>query len=101
MARTPESGEEAVRRRALLIHLENEGECKGMTHLFFPSFEEAKAAEKSAKKVCWGCSVQRECLTYAIEYDEWHGIWGGHGERPRRRIAKKIRAGLMTIEDAL
>ena len=72
-----------------------------MTHLFYPDTGEAKASEKRAKVVCGGCPVRLVCLSYAIDYDEDHGIWGGYGERPRRRIAKKIRAGQMTIEDAL
>jgi WhiB family transcriptional regulator, redox-sensing transcriptional regulator len=30
-----------------------------------------------AKRVCAGCPVRVECLTYALGGNEDHGIWGG------------------------
>lgn len=41
---------------------------------------------RSAKAVCAGCLVRSECLAYALEHRERHGIWGGTSERERRRM---------------
>ena len=93
-----------AKKRFILARLEEQGECKGLDpNVFFPSGskDDVKLAEGSAQKVCRRCPVQRECLQYAIDFGENHGVWGGHGERSRRRVAKKIAAGVITIEEAL
>lgn len=36
--------------------------------------------------ICATCPVRQDCLEYAIEHGEHHGIWGGTSERERRRI---------------
>jgi WhiB family redox-sensing transcriptional regulator len=43
----------------------------------------------AAKKVCATCEVQTECLQYAFEVDEQHGIWGGLTALERQRIKRK------------
>jgi len=64
--------------------------CKGpYAELFFPPSlperkEEKLAREMSAKSICAECEVRRECLDYAIEIQEPHGIWGGLNEVERR-----------------
>jgi WhiB family transcriptional regulator, redox-sensing transcriptional regulator len=55
---------------------------------FFP---EKGGSTREAKKICTGCEVRAECLTYALGHDERFGIWGGLSERERRRL--KRRAG--------
>jgi WhiB family redox-sensing transcriptional regulator len=50
---------------------------------FFP---EKGGSVRAAKKVCRGCEVRIQCLEYALENDERHGIWGGLSERERRRV---------------
>ena len=42
-----------------------------------------------AKKVCAECSVEEQCLEYALENDEQHGIWGGTTPKQRVRIKKR------------
>ena len=42
-----------------------------------------------AKAICRACSVQSECLEFAIENSEKFGIWGGLSERERRRIKRQ------------
>lgn len=54
---------------------------------FFP---ERGGSTREAKKVCATCLVQAECLDYALDHDERHGIWGGLSERERRRIKKAL-----------
>lgn len=39
--------------------------------------------------VCNRCPVIAECLTYALENDEQHGVWGGTTANDRRRIRSR------------
>jgi WhiB family redox-sensing transcriptional regulator len=59
--------------------------------LFFPpSVAERRdvreAREAKAKTICAECSVQQECLEFALRVHEPHGIWGGLTEAERRRL---------------
>ena len=74
--------------------------CRGTdTELFFPPRDKTRyrdiAAE--AKVHCFGatgnnpCPVLRQCLLYAIESDEVHGIWGGMSHRERNALVRKWR----------
>lgn len=51
---------------------------------FFP---EKGGSNGPAKRVCKGCEVRLECLRFALDHGERHGVWGGLGERERRRLA--------------
>jgi len=42
--------------------------------MFFPS--KGKPA-RPAKRICQACEVRAECLDYALQAGEEHGIWGG------------------------
>lgn len=55
--------------------------------LFFP---ERGELGKAAKRVCWSCEVRTECLNYAINHGERHGIWGGLTEQRRRELEKRM-----------
>ena len=44
---------------------------------------------REAKRVCRSCDVRAECLEYALEHDERHGVWGGMSERERRRLKRE------------
>jgi WhiB family redox-sensing transcriptional regulator len=62
--------------------------CRGMdAELFFPGRGEPSAA---AKAVCRPCPVRFDCLSYALNNGEKHGIWGGLSERERRRLRRRI-----------
>lgn len=64
----------------------DQANCAGMdTELMFPGRGDNKAYA-AAKAVCAACPVATECLEYALEHGEHHGIWGGKSERERRRI---------------
>jgi len=54
---------------------------------FFP---EKGGSTREAKKICTGCEVRSECLTYALAHDERFGIWGGLSERERRRLKRSV-----------
>jgi WhiB family redox-sensing transcriptional regulator len=64
--------------------------CRGAdTELFFPPSDLSKAPE--AKAYCNGtpdrpaCPVRRECLRWALETGEQHGVLGGMTASERRR----------------
>ena len=64
-----------------------EANCKGAdADIFFP---ERGASTRKAKSICRACSVQEDCLEFAIEQSEKFGIWGGLSERERRRIKRQ------------
>ena len=66
--------------------------CRGPESLLFfpPSLPERRedrdAREAKAKMICGDCSVQRDCLDFALRVREPHGIWGGLTEAERRRL---------------
>ena len=61
--------------------------CRGADpDLFFP---ERGASTRTAKGICRECSVQAECLEFAIVSSEKFGIWGGMSERERRKIRRE------------
>ncbi|MBW3613914.1 MAG: WhiB family transcriptional regulator [Actinobacteria bacterium] len=63
--------------------------CRGAdTAVWFPEPEEPAEV---AKAVCRRCQVQRECLAYALETRQHHGIWGGLSEQERRRLVSPRR----------
>ncbi|MCX5070842.1 WhiB family transcriptional regulator [Micromonospora lupini] len=37
-----------------------------------------------AKRICQGCDVRPQCLTYALITGEEHGVWGGASANERR-----------------
>lgn len=69
------------------------------TDLFYPPRDRSlyKDIADRAKAVCWGtdgfeeCPVRRECLWYAIEEGDTHGIWGGLSHRERSHLGKRYR----------
>lgn len=66
--------------------------CRGpQATVFFPPShferkEEKLERERRAKDICSGCTVRRDCLDYAIDIKEPHGIWGGLNENERRNL---------------
>jgi WhiB family transcriptional regulator, redox-sensing transcriptional regulator len=70
--------------------------CKGpQSTMFFPPshFEkkdEKERRERSAKSICAQCNVKADCLNYAIDIREPHGIWGGLNETERRVMLARI-----------
>ena len=58
--------------------------------LFFPvsATGPATAQVAAAKAVCGGCPVRAECLRYAMQTAQDHGIWGGTTEEERRQARR-------------
>ncbi|MGQ0849568.1 MAG: WhiB family transcriptional regulator [Actinomycetota bacterium] len=59
--------------------------------LFFPIGSTGPAVEQieAAKMICAVCTVQEDCLQYALESNQESGVWGGYAEDERRRLRKR------------
>jgi WhiB family redox-sensing transcriptional regulator len=67
-----------------------EGNCANHPpETFFPS---DGVGVLEAQKICATCPVQARCLEYALRNRVEHGVWGGHSERSRRRLARERNA---------
>ncbi len=70
--------------------------CRGpQAAVFFPPqhFErkvDRLERERRAKAICAECPSRRECLDYALEIREPHGIWGGLNEAERRSLIESM-----------
>ena len=66
--------------------------CRGSEpEFFFPVGTTGPAVDQidAAKSICNACSVQEECLQYALESNQEAGVWGGYQEDDRRRLRKR------------
>jgi WhiB family transcriptional regulator, redox-sensing transcriptional regulator len=61
--------------------------------LFFPVGATGPALEQieAAKAVCRECTVQAECLEFAVTTHQDAGVWGGTSEEERRELRRKLR----------
>jgi WhiB family redox-sensing transcriptional regulator len=60
------------------------GTCRNVdVRLFFPGINDGAQA---ALEYCRSCPVAGECLSYALDVRERHGIWGGTTPKQRRRM---------------
>jgi WhiB family transcriptional regulator, redox-sensing transcriptional regulator len=61
--------------------------------LFFPIASVGPAVSQiaKAKAICAACRVRSQCLSYALEADPLHGIWGGTTEQERLTLRKSVR----------
>lgn len=46
-----------------------------------------------AVRICGRCPVREECLEFALRTNQRHGIWGGLGEKARRKVSPLSRDG--------
>jgi WhiB family transcriptional regulator, redox-sensing transcriptional regulator len=54
--------------------------------LFFPDDSQASENTAPAKAVCARCPVRAQCLKWAIDNRQTHGIWGGLDESERAAV---------------
>jgi len=59
--------------------------------LFFPvgNTGPAIAQIEDAKRVCRRCVVRDQCLQWALDTGQDHGVWGGASEEERRTIRRR------------
>lgn len=58
---------------------------------FFPEPHKGRGGAKKTKEICARCPVQEECLEFAIETNQPHGVWGGLTYSSRMRLRKERR----------
>lgn len=58
------------------------------TRTMFPNELDADGIE-AAKAYCHACPAQGQCLTFALDNREDHGIWGGTTEKERSRLRRR------------
>lgn len=58
----------------------------------------AGVASSGARKLCEGCPVQSECLSYALNSNIGYGVWGGLTERERRKLQRQMNRFLLKLE---
>jgi WhiB family transcriptional regulator, redox-sensing transcriptional regulator len=67
--------------------------CSGMTvDLFFggnDGLPQSMRQIEMAKAVCRQCPVQQDCLIFALQRHEPHGVWGGMARHERERAMTK------------
>lgn len=63
---------------------------------FFP---EKGGSSRDAKGTCLRCPVAIDCLEYALDHGERHGIWGAHSERERRALSQDPAARMRAIDE--
>jgi WhiB family redox-sensing transcriptional regulator len=58
-------------------------------------FSVDKVAQAAAARICGDCPVRVECLAWALQHGEEHGVWGGRTEKQRRAIQRAaVRRGV-------
>ncbi|MFZ8968598.1 MAG: WhiB family transcriptional regulator [Ilumatobacteraceae bacterium] len=71
----------------------DDGACKGLTHLFFPTAAERpqtrELREQAAQRVCEGCMVRVQCRDFARDNHEY-GFWGGESEHERHAAGFRL-----------
>lgn len=55
--------------------------------LFFP---ESGSRPSRAKSICADCPVRADCLRWALDNYEPHGIWGGYTPQERRTLLRRM-----------
>ena len=63
--------------------------------VFFPIGSSGPAVEQieTARRICGACTVNEECLEFALATNQEAGIWGGATEEERRKLRKSWLAG--------
>lgn len=72
--------------------------CAGAdTGVFYPA---RGLSNETAKQLCSACPVRHDCLEFAIAAGERFGVWGGLGERERRRLTRRRQAASRSVDGA-
>lgn len=62
--------------------------CRGKNAAaMYPVNDNVKAVEY-AKDICAGCPVRAECLSYALDRNEYQGVWGATTGDERKSLKR-------------
>lgn len=78
---------------ANFVGLLDQGACASEDpELFFPVSGSGPGHVQTAraKAVCRRCSVRQQCLIYALDTRQAHGIWGGLTEEERLALRTSV-----------
>ncbi len=64
--------------------------CRGANPTIFYTDTPGRDTTGRARQICAGCPVRAECLVWAVQCDEQHGIWAGLDEDERRRLVRQL-----------
>lgn len=69
------------------MHWQKNAECGKPIHRDKIEYFFSKNVEEKyeAKNLCFSCPVRSECLQWALEHRQIHGVWGGRDEVEIRR----------------
>jgi WhiB family redox-sensing transcriptional regulator len=73
-------------------HWADDGECRNIDpEYFFDDHDtEADFPNPTAYLACSRCMIQSQCLQWALDTDEKHGVWGGMTRRQRLKVRRPI-----------
>lgn len=79
----------------------NNANCKNQTNTMFPKTYKDITYIPAARALCKECTVQTQCLEYALEFPaaDLHGVWAGH--TPRQLAAEQRRRGIKPTRPTL
>ena len=82
-------------------HWTTKAACRGQTHHMFPKHHKDITYITQARHICSTCTVQTQCLNYALEYPpaDMHGVWAGMTSR--QLAAEQKRRGIKATRPTL
>ena len=82
-------------------HWTNKANCKNQTHHMFPKHHKDITYITQARQICSTCTVQTQCLNYALEFPpaDMHGVWAGMTSR--QLAAEQKRRGIKATRPTL
>lgn len=57
---------------------------------FYSPPDDGGLGVRQAKRICRRCEVSDDCLRFALDHGEEHGVWGGLSPRERMRIERGL-----------
>jgi hypothetical protein len=75
--------------------------CLGQTHHMFPKHHKDITYITQARQICSTCTVQTQCLNYALQFPpaDMHGVWAGMTSR--QLAAEQKRRGIKATRPTL
>jgi WhiB family redox-sensing transcriptional regulator len=82
-----------------------EAACRDLPgELFFPigtlGVNRSGTESDAAKAVCATCPVTATCLTWALDTNERHGVWGGLDEDERETLRRQARQDVRKVAES-